>query len=148
MKVKGCRPAPSAWCPKNHDLAINQIRKVVNIFTIGHLGVCAQDARMSVLLLRDLSAESATQPERRPVFTHRLCLMNCKVAAAPSELDNAAYCTVKRLVLGAALCRSHLVLITKVHSPLEARKHVVYNPVPPVPINSGLQAITHEQKKN
>lgn len=81
------------------------------------------------------------------MFTHGLCLMNCKVAAAPSELDNAGYCTVKRLVLGAALCRSHLVLITKVHSSLEARKHVVHNPVPPVPINSGLQAITDGQER-
>lgn len=81
------------------------------------------------------------------MFTHGLSLMNCKVAAAPSELDNAGYCTAKRLVLGAALCRSHLVLITKVHSSLEARKHVVHNPVPPVPINSGLQAITDGQER-
>lgn len=52
--------APSTRCPKNDDLAIKQIRVVLNIFTIGHLGVCAQDARMSVLLLQDLSVESAT----------------------------------------------------------------------------------------
>lgn len=60
MKVRRCRLAPSTRCPKNHDLAIKQIRVVLNIFTIGHLGVCTQDARMSVLLLQDLSMESAT----------------------------------------------------------------------------------------
>lgn len=66
----------------------------------------------------------------------------------PSELDNAGYCTAKRLVLGATLCCSHLVLITKVHSSLEARKHVVYNPLPPVPINPGRQTNTDGQRGN
>lgn len=41
---------------------------------------------MSVLFLQDLREESAAQPERHPVLTHRLCLMNCKVVAAPIRI--------------------------------------------------------------
>lgn len=51
-------------------------------------------------------------------------------------------------MLGATLCCSHVVLIAKVHSSLKARKHVVYNPLPPVPINSGRQTITDGQRGN
>lgn len=66
----------------------------------------------------------------------------------PSELDNAGYYTAKPLLLGATLCGSHLVLITKVHSSLEPRKHEVHNPLPSVPINSGRQTITDGQRGN
>lgn len=51
-------------------------------------------------------------------------------------------------MLGATLCRSHLVLIAKVHSSLEAKKHVAYNPLPPVPINAARQTITDGQRGN
>lgn len=67
---------------------------------------------------------------------------------SPSEWDKAGYCTAKLLLLGATLCCSHLVLITKVHSSLEPRKHGGYNPPPPLPINSGRQTIPDGHRGN
>lgn len=50
-------------------------------------------------------------------------------------------------MLGGALCCSHLALIAEVHSPLEERKHGVYDPVPPVPNHSRLQTVTGGQSR-
>lgn len=40
----------------------------------------------SVLFLQDSGEDSVTPPERYPVFTHGLCLMNCEVAADPIRI--------------------------------------------------------------